>query len=173
MPPEIEDRDADIWESLVAIADAAGGKWPELARKAGVALVAASKDAEPSLGVRLLGDLRKVFGNANEMPSKLILEALWKIDEAPWGDIRGKPLDERGLAKRLNGYGVKSKTIRFGLTTPRGYTRADLFDAWARYLPPSPDNSETSATAAPDDGPNPDDWPFQLDDAEQQEAMTQ
>ena len=172
LPPEIQDRDADIWEGLVALADAVGGKWPELARIAGVALVAASKDAEPSLGVRLLGDLRKVFGNANEMPSKLILEALLKIDEAPWGDIRGKPLDERGLAKRLSGYGVKSKTIRFGQSTPRGYTRADLFDAWGRYLPPSPDNSatrETSATDPQDIGPNPDDWAFHLENVEQEE----
>src|SRR5262245_61907066 len=34
LPASIEDRDADVWEPLIAIADAAGGEWPQLARKA-------------------------------------------------------------------------------------------------------------------------------------------
>ncbi len=34
MPPGIEDRDADCWEPLLAIADAAGGDWPKRAREA-------------------------------------------------------------------------------------------------------------------------------------------
>src|SRR3546814_17356925 len=33
LPEGIEDRDADVWEPLIAIADAAGGKWPEAARR--------------------------------------------------------------------------------------------------------------------------------------------
>src|SRR4051812_7579037 len=32
MPASIVDRDADVWESLLAVADLAGGEWPELAR---------------------------------------------------------------------------------------------------------------------------------------------
>jgi hypothetical protein len=43
---------------------------------------------------------------------------------------------------------VKSKVIRIGETTPRGYTSADLYDAWRRYLPPLTDKPATSATAA-------------------------
>ena len=62
MPPGIEDRDADCWESLIAIADTVKGDWPRRAREAAVALVADAQDAEPSLGVRLLSDLRSVFG---------------------------------------------------------------------------------------------------------------
>lgn len=53
LPTEIQDRDADVWEPLVAIADAVGGDWPKRARVAAVALVAVSKDVELSLGVRL------------------------------------------------------------------------------------------------------------------------
>jgi len=34
MPSGIEDRTADVWEPLLAVADLAGGEWPELARKA-------------------------------------------------------------------------------------------------------------------------------------------
>ncbi len=29
MPAGIEDRDADVWEALLAVADAAGGDWPQ------------------------------------------------------------------------------------------------------------------------------------------------
>ena len=32
MPDGIEDRNADVWEPLLAIADLAGGEWPERAR---------------------------------------------------------------------------------------------------------------------------------------------
>ncbi len=39
LPEGIADRDADCWEPLIAVADAAGGDWPELAREAAVFLV--------------------------------------------------------------------------------------------------------------------------------------
>ena len=42
IPPSINDRDADVWEPLLAVADAAGGDWPQRARVAAVALVADS-----------------------------------------------------------------------------------------------------------------------------------
>ena len=43
IPPSINDRDADVWEPPPAVADAAGGDWPQRARVAAVALVADSK----------------------------------------------------------------------------------------------------------------------------------
>jgi len=46
MPAGIEDRNADVWEALLAIADAAGVGWPERARVAAVALVAAAAERE-------------------------------------------------------------------------------------------------------------------------------
>src|SRR5262249_31788421 len=65
MPAGVEDRAADCWEPLLAIADAVGGEWPEWARKAAVSLVSAAREAEPSLGIRLLADCRTVFGEAD------------------------------------------------------------------------------------------------------------
>jgi hypothetical protein len=43
MPEGVHDRDADVWEPLLAVADAAGGEWPERARVSGVSLVSFSK----------------------------------------------------------------------------------------------------------------------------------
>ena len=62
-------------------------------------------------------------------------------EELPWKDIYGKALDYWGRAKRrLKPYGIKSKTVRAGDKTPKGYATDDFYDAWKRYLPAvSPD----------------------------------
>jgi hypothetical protein len=79
-----------------------------------------------------------VFGADYEMATKVILPKLAALEEAPWGDINGKPLDARGLANHLRPYGVKSGTVRLSeKDTPKGYKREHLVDAWRRYLPPA------------------------------------
>ncbi|RUU96658.1 DUF3631 domain-containing protein [Mesorhizobium sp. M1A.F.Ca.IN.020.06.1.1] len=148
MPPGIKDRDADVWEPLLAIADAAGGHWPERARVAAVALVALSKEGTPSLGVKLLGDVKTIFGQDEVLATESILRRLCDLDESQWADMKGKPLDDRGLANKLRPYGIKPKVVRIGTATPRGYQRTDFVDAWQRYLPLAPLESATSATSA-------------------------
>jgi hypothetical protein len=149
MPDGVEDRDADVWEALLAVADAAGGEWPARARAAAVALVAESKESTPSLGIRLLADLRAVFADRGAMHSATILTALLELPEAPWSEVvAGKPLNTRGLSKRLSGYGIKSKPVRIGEKVERGYSRDDLADAWSRYLPP-PAESEGQPPSSP------------------------
>jgi hypothetical protein len=141
MPPTgIEDRDADVWESLLVIGATAGGHWPETSRCAAVSLVTDSKRATTTFGVRLLADLRTAFGAAGKLSTEDALSFLTELDEAPWGDLRGKPLDARGLARRLAKYEVKSKSVRIGDRTCKGYDRADLDDTWSRYLPDVSDN---------------------------------
>jgi hypothetical protein len=44
MPQGVEDRNADCWEPLLAIADAAGGEWPQRARAAALALIAGAAE---------------------------------------------------------------------------------------------------------------------------------
>lgn len=139
MPAGIEDRDADVWEALLAMADAAGGDWPTLAREAAISLVNDSKDRAPSLGVRLLSDLRSIFAERASMTTEDLLRRLVGMEEAPWADMRGKPIDARRLARHLQPYGISSTTIRTGpgeRDVAKGYRREDLHDQWARYLPP-------------------------------------
>ena len=148
MPPGIEDRAADVWEPLLAIADAAGGPWPALAREAAVALVATARDSTPSLGMRLLADLQKVFVAAGNMQTEAILSLLCNLDESPWADLRGRPLDARRLASLLRQYDIHSKDVRIGASVRKGYVRDDLIDAWIRYLPPQAPVGATTATSA-------------------------
>jgi len=148
MPAGVEDRDADVWEALLAVADLAGGDWPERARVSAVTLVTASKDRTPSIGVMLLRDLRSIFGTETRMSTENILTTLNDLDESPWATIRrGDPLDARGLSNRLGKYGIKPAQWREGADRHRGYLAADLTDAWERYLPPvGPQESETPVT---------------------------
>jgi len=146
LPDGVADRRAEAWEPLIAIADLAGGDWPKRARVAAVADVAAYRDRAPSLGIKLLTDIRRVFGDRDAMPTVAILESLNALEESPWGDLGGKPLNSRGLATRLKRYGVTSKNVRDGVSVSKGYTRDDLYDAWQRYLGPHPLGTATSAT---------------------------
>ncbi len=148
MPEGVEDRAADVWEPLLAIADAAGGEWPSRARVAAVALVAAARESTPSLGVLLLSDLRKVFADAPALATESVLLKLCELEESPWGDLRGKPLDARRLASFLRPYGVQSKNVRIGSAIPKGYSRDDLWDVWARYLGPALASTAADATSA-------------------------
>jgi uncharacterized protein DUF3631 len=161
LPDAITDRDADVWEPIIALADLAGGAWPERAREAAVEMVKAGKDREPSLGIRLLADLRTVFGDREAMATSDILAGLLRLDEAPWADLKGRPLNDRGLANRLRRYEVKSGNIRLdGGAVLKGYRAADLHEAWRRYLPPQADKSATSATSATDSKNPRDSAPF-------------
>jgi hypothetical protein len=151
MPTGIEDRNADVWEPLLAVADMAGGDWPKRARDAAVALVRAAKQTESSLGIRLLADTKTVFEQFKEniLPTSTILKALIALPEAPWGDLRGKPINDRGLSTRLREYGVGSKRVRIKENVFRGYAKEDFHDAWLRYVSPFPSaESATCATGA-------------------------
>src|SRR5258708_4334738 len=143
----VEDRAADTWEPLCAVADLAGGDWPARARNAAVALTA-DDDTDTSLGARLLADLKDVFGDADALHTETILAALCKISEAPWGDYFGKELRARDMARLLRPYRVASVDVKIDGTNRKGYRRDHLHDAWDRYLPPEHGGSATSATSA-------------------------
>lgn len=153
MPEGVSDRPADVWEGLLAIADAAGGDWPRRAREACVTLVEASRaNDKGSLGIRLLTDLRDhVLIGIDRLPTIAILDRLNSLDDAPWADLNGKPLDNRRLSKMLGEYmtadndPIGSRNIRTAGGVLKGFFAKDLEDAWARYCPPP--TPATSATA--------------------------
>jgi hypothetical protein len=138
----LEDRAADTWEPLIAIADLAGGDWPSRARDAAATMTAAEvqQEEDTAASVRLLADLRQLFTDAEALYTSTLVEALHQLEDAPWADWYGHPLTTRDLAKLLRPYQVESKNIReHGTGAPRkGYVRADLQDAWARYVPLHP-----------------------------------
>ncbi len=148
MPDGVTDRPADVWEPLLAVADAVGGHWPDRARQACVTLVKASKaNDKGSLGVRLLTDLRDhVMVGIDRLPTVAILDRLNALDDAPWADLNGKPLDNRRLSRMLAEYmtadnePIASRNIKTAGSVLKGYYATDLHDAWQRYCPPPPES---------------------------------
>jgi hypothetical protein len=154
MPDGLSDRAEDCWEPLLAISDEAGADWPKRARDAAVELYSVQQGRDTSQGVRLLADLRAIFddpkrGEPDSLPSAVLIEALIAQEESPWGDLRGRPLDSRSLARRLKGYEVRPVNIRTGSPVLKGYKREHLEDAWARYLPPT-EQPDPDPGAAPE-----------------------
>ena len=133
-PPEITDRNADVYEALFAVADQAGGHWPDRARGTAVTAVTAKSQDKRSMGIMLLEDLKTVFGDKEQLYTEDILTGLTSLPETIWDDIRGKPLDASGLAQRLGKYQVKSGNVRIDGKQRKGYSRGDLVDVWARYV---------------------------------------
>jgi hypothetical protein len=146
MPDGVTDRSAEIWEPLLAIADTAGGHWPNTARDACRYFVLNTGPHITSPGVRLLADLRELFTRrqTDRLPTKAILAELLDLDEAPWGDLHGRPLDARRLSRELGRYGARPVTFETDEGSTKGYVtygttgrqaQTGLSDAWSRYLP--------------------------------------
>ncbi len=131
-----EDRAADVWEPLVAIAAAAGGDWPARARKACQALAADVRPDPDTAGERLLAELYELWpADADELFTSEVIERLCSLEEAPWATWhRGEGLKARGLAQLLKPFHVESRNVRRDGQQAKGYGRADLADAWRRYV---------------------------------------
>lgn len=147
MPQGITDRPADVWEPLIAIGDYAGSSWSERIRHACVTLNAERSDRDANLGTRLLSACRTAFGADDRVATDDLIRRLVALEDEPWGDLYGKPLDSRKLARLLKPFQVTPGAHRFGDGTLRGYLREDFHDAWARYLEPANTPSTPSEEA--------------------------
>lgn len=149
MPAGLVNRGADNWLALLAIADAAGGDWPQRARKAAKTLSLNRRDE--SYSAVLLDDLRAIFAEreANRLASTEIVAALTAMDDRPWPEWRdGRPLTARQLAKLLEPFGIRPGARRDGKDVFKGYLLESFADAFARYLvPPSVTTLQTSPGA--------------------------
>ena len=136
MPPGLTNRAADNFAPLLAIADAAGGRWPELARQLAVQNAATTR-TDLSVGVILLGDIRKIFQTirTDRIPTEDLINALKWMDDRPWAEWRGRQgISPSQLAHLLKPYGISPKVLKFQDWSARGYLRIDFEDAFNRYL---------------------------------------
>ena len=151
LPDELDDRAQDIWEPLLAIADAAGGAWPQRARAAALALNDRRADSTEPAAIELLADIRRLFeaDGQDRMFSTVIVEKLNALDEAQWaGWHRGAGFRTYDLARLLRDFGVRSKNVRIGDEVKKGYLSKWFADAWSRYLDGDEPPGATSVTAA-------------------------
>jgi putative DNA primase/helicase len=142
MPLSLNDRDADNWRVLFAIAEAAGGDWPARAVAACAALNAGLEaDEADTIGTALLKDIRAAFkqkGEPEKLSSAELCQALADDEASPWAAFgrSGKPITPPAMARLLKRFKIAPKVLRNGAQVWRGYERGAFADAWARYLPP-------------------------------------
>ena len=140
IPENLNDREQDNWEPLLAIAEAAGGHWPETARHAAVAL-SQNGEEQSSNAIKLLSDIRQIFSKIeNERISTVeLIEALCSGEERPWSTFKqGAKITARQVANMLHGFDIKSKSIRIYGRVMKGYELQDFEDNFQRYLVSDP-----------------------------------
>jgi Protein of unknown function (DUF3631) len=152
LPEDLDDRAADAWEPLLAIADLAGHGWDGRARSAALAL-AEDKDSEESIGGLLLLHIRESLDGQERMATVELLTALVEREDGPWGRWWGNDVDAgrtKGpagrLAKLLKPFGIAPTKWRDGELVLRGYEREGFEEPWARYLPHTPSETRHNAT---------------------------
>jgi hypothetical protein len=105
VPSGLNNRAAMNWTLLLAIAEAAGGEWPERAREAAKQLT--RKGRLPSDGIKLLDAIRTMFAKTGktEITSEALVAELRKDPTAIWADYNhGGPITQRQIAFLLSAY---------------------------------------------------------------------
>jgi hypothetical protein len=142
VPSGLNNRAAMNWSLLLAIAELAGGDWPERAREAAERLT--RKGRLPSDGVKLLAAIRAMFAESGKkvITSKAIVAELIKDPTDTWvAYSHGGAVTQRQIAHLLSAYDIEPDTVHpsgRSSDSPKGYKHEQFTDAWARYLPDDP-----------------------------------
>jgi hypothetical protein len=140
-PPDLDDRAADNWRPLFAIADVAGEAWARRARSAAAVVNGHRERDEPSLSIQLLADIREFLTDerdASAVSSAELVRRLVAREDRPWATAsrNDRPLTPHGLARLLKPFDVNpAGAIRIGEKVVRAYRVAAFDDAFKRYLP--------------------------------------
>jgi Protein of unknown function (DUF3631) len=174
IPAQLSDRQADVSEPLLAIADLAGGDWPQEVRRAVREHCAKAQTDDDSIGVKLLADIKRVFcpcddeGNSLEQVERIassdLAKALGEMEDRPWAEW-GKsqnPITQPQLDRQLSRYEIGPKAMRLpDGRRLKGYARESFGESWALYLPPdsplpsfTPDSKRDSVTTRENTGEN-------------------
>lgn len=145
--PGLNDRANDNWRPLLAIADAAGGPWPERARESARQLSGVRDDDTQPARIQVLADIRDLFEQqqTDRLASAEIVKALAEIEDRPWPEFgkHRKPITPRQLASLLRPFGVRPVVFRDGQTA-RGYVLSHFADGFSRYLEDSNRNNRNN-----------------------------
>ena len=123
---------------MLALADVAGGDWPDLARKAALALSADTDDSDTFI-TKLLRALKEDFEEQGETHANGfqlttdICDHLNQDTEAPWANLKNQMTPEL-LAKNLSRYPVKSDRITLNGQKVRGFHWKKLKPVFDGYL---------------------------------------
>jgi hypothetical protein len=104
LPPELFNRTGDNWHGLFGIAEAAGGEWPERAKRAAMEEIS---EEDSNHALQLLEAIWQIFAEKKvvRMHTKVLLDALKRIEEAPWEEANnGREINAYWLREKLKGF---------------------------------------------------------------------
>jgi putative DNA primase/helicase len=134
--PELQNRDGDNWEPLLAIGKLAGDEWYSRIKNAAIKITGTAEES-PSLEYELLNDIKKAFQvkSVTRLSTVHLLDELLKDELAAWSTYnRGQPMKPRQLANRLKSYGISPKPLRINGVVHKGYELSDFADVFERYI---------------------------------------
>jgi len=147
VPESINDRAADGWELLIAIADQVSGRWPQRARQAAIMLAGDGEYPidDESIGIQLLHDIRAVLNDRSPIGDTPAVQdkvssanlAAWLValEDRPWIEFkRGQPMTQHQLAVRLRKFHITPTTKKSDGVTFKGYSE-NCFQTGLRPLP--------------------------------------
>jgi Protein of unknown function (DUF3631) len=146
MPGTLQNREADNWRPLLAIADVAGGEWPIRVRKIAQSLAASNRESEQSAGVMLLEDISLFFKSQEKcrVSSNELAVFLKGLEGRPWSEWKGgKAITQKAIANLLAPFDIAPVEMRVGHQVLRGYQMEQFEDAFARYVSGGPAQSAT------------------------------
>jgi putative DNA primase/helicase len=157
-------RPAMNWRPIYAVAELAGGDWPERARKAAEA--AARTRSDHDIKVELIIDIKAVMDadpQAKEWPSAMLAEQLAKMEGRPWGEFgkAQKPITQNAVARLLKPFAIAPTNI--GPNRSRGYCRWQFEEVFAAYASPPSSHNRSTVQNAMDMEPIGDSQPFSSD----------
>lgn len=145
LPEGLSDRESDIWEPLLAIAELGGPAMRERAVAAALDRTALVEQSE-SVGEKLLGAIREAFGSEDRLAAADLLQRVNNVDNGFGAWNHGSGMNRQELAKHLRAYGIANAPIYTPAGRPRGFYLHQFADAFARYLlPVTPDATPETA----------------------------
>jgi putative DNA primase/helicase len=146
VPFGVSNRVADNWYLMLAIAELAGGQWPERAREAAEKLSRMGR--QPSDRVKMLEEFHYLFTEHEKWSAAEFItseDAAKELRQDPfsvWANYgRGTPITQNQIAFLLRDFDIRpgalhpTKSKNFAR---QGYRRAQFVDPCARYLPGKP-----------------------------------
>lgn len=128
-------RERDNWSVLLKIASRLGVFDEAVAAFYGA--VSENAEDEPTIGTRLLADIRDLFGDRDRIWSAELVRRLVDLEDRPWADWKGG-FTQNKLARQLQHYKIRSKPVRIGTEVQKGYKFEQFVEEWERYLPSVP-----------------------------------
>lgn len=147
LPEGISDRTAQIWEPLLAIADVAGGEWPERCIRAALSMTKGGNRNEPELtpGERIISDIERIRFGAALLPTDQIIRRLYDIPDGPWRTLWPDSIGaRRELAALLAQHGVTVRKMRYEGIPLQCYVFTDYPDIFDCSGHSSPEHDQGS-----------------------------